>query len=47
MYWNTKLAIMPILPTMCVCEKPDCYRLQGNVMFSEARVILFLGGAGV
>ena len=24
MHRNTKLAIMPILPTLCVCEKPKC-----------------------
>ena len=24
MYWTTKLAIMPILPTLCVCEKLAC-----------------------
>ena len=23
MYGNTKLTIMPILPILCICEKPD------------------------
>ena len=23
-YGNTKLALMPLLPTLCVCEKVDC-----------------------
>ena len=36
---NTKLAIMPTLPTLCVCEKIECLLiLMGKVSYLKGRI---------
>ena len=52
MYWETKLAIMPMLPTLCVCEKTD-YNIWINdlfnnrLLYSENSNLDKLGGSGM
>ena len=44
MYWTTKLAIMPILPTLCVCEKLACSFGDeiSNRTTSDTNTVLFV-----
>ena len=43
MYWNTKLAIMPILPTLCVCEKPEWCEYYLHDMLTYFKKIYDIG----
>ena len=40
MYGNTKLAIMPTLPTLYVCEKLNCVTFLGTEPGREKRAVL-------
>ena len=40
MYRNTKLVIMPILPTLCVCEKPES-RIQVKAFLRRQETLVF------